>query len=182
LRVSIDAAGVVRAHDPVMSQEVRAAASIALLLGGGLVLLLLGGQVAMCLGPLGVTAVQCYAATGRTPTAGPSTPAGALLIVLGLLILLPVAPKSWAAALLAATAAGAVAGAAYLALRPRTMEGPGSTGAWFVVQLPLDPDALAAVVIAGAGAAAILTGRMARSRGLREGRGPSRRPPARSHP
>jgi hypothetical protein len=96
-----------------------------LLLLAALAAVFSGGQVAMCLGPLGVTVVECWAATG--------------------------VPPRLAAAV--AAAAALVAGATCLALRPATMSGPTSTGKVISINLPLEPALLATAAVAGAAAA-----------------------------
>ncbi len=45
---------------------------------------------------------------------------------------------------------GAIGGAAFLVLRPLTMEGFDATGTWISIQRPLDPYALVTAVIVGA--------------------------------
>lgn len=121
-----------------------------------------GPQVPGCLGPLGVTAVQCWAASGRTPELGLGVPllsaalTGAALAATGL----PRPPRAAAAM----GAAGALVGAGiYLALRPTAMTGPTSYGAVISVGLPLDYAGVLAAGIAGAGlalAASAVLGRL----------------------
>jgi hypothetical protein len=121
-----------------------------LVAAGAVAYLFLGPTMAMCLGPLGVTAVQCAKATGIVPTAGAGLPvltaavAGAVLLVGG-----PPAGRR-RASFAGAIAGGLIAGGAYVVLRPRTMEGLTSYGTWISIERPLDLAALAAAVILGA--------------------------------
>jgi hypothetical protein len=118
--------------------------------GAPAVLFFGGGQVAMCLGPIGVTPVQCAKGTGVVPGMGAGLPVLATTISLALLLLVPIPPTRRAR-----TAAGALVGAAlgvatYLLFRPRTMEGLDSHGDWISIIRPLDGSALLTAAIIGA--------------------------------
>ena len=112
--------------------------------------LFLGGQVARCLGPVGGTGIQCVQATGVFPGVGTGIPFLAIsLVVAAWLVSPPPADRRLAA--FAWAAVGAVAGgAAYLALRPRTMEGFTGYGAWLTLVRPVDQDAMLAVAVTAA--------------------------------
>jgi hypothetical protein len=129
-----------------------------------------GGVRGQCLGPLNVTEVQCVKATGIAPGVGIGLPTLAVCVLAALLLVAPVPAVRHARALTLAFAGAALAGAAYLALRPRTMEGFDSTGAWLVVTRPLDLAALVAVLLAGS-AVGLLLERLARTQSLSRGPG-----------
>lgn len=125
-------------------------AAIVVLLGAPVALMFGGGGVAMCLGPLNVTEVECAKHTGLFSNVGLGTPGLALTLTLALYVLLPVGPRERLGAI-ATTAIGAVAGGAlFLALWPRTLEGLDSKGQWLSVPRPLDTWALLTAVIVGA--------------------------------
>lgn len=141
-----------------MGHEFSRAAALLLVALGGFAALIGGGQVATCLGPLGVTAVQCAAATGITPTIGVGLPAMALSLALALALVAPVPRRAWWLAALGAVAGALAAVPVYLALRPRTLEGPGSDGRWYVIPLPLDAAGVTTAVISGAALGGLLAG------------------------
>lgn len=121
-----------------------------------------GGQVGSCLGPLGVTEVQCIRATGITPTVGIALPIILALVALAALALFPV-PRSkslWAA--IGGIAGAIVAAIGYLAFHPTSITGPTSTGEVITVQLPIDGPALVGAVVAGAAVVALLAGHLRR--------------------
>ncbi|MEW6224373.1 MAG: hypothetical protein AB1627_07060 [Chloroflexota bacterium] len=125
-------------------------AAIAVLLGAPVALTVGGGGVAMCLGPLNVTEVECAMHTGLFSSVGLGTPALALTIALALVVLVPVGPRDRLDSV-ASTAIGAVAGGVlFLALWPRTLEGLDSLGQWLSVPRPLDGWALLTAVVVGA--------------------------------
>jgi hypothetical protein len=106
-----------------------------------------GGQVATCLGPIGITPIQCARVTRMVPATPIAAPLFALTIAAGLLLLAPVPAGRRASALLAG-AIGACAGAiAFLARAPRTWTGLGSSGSLESIDLPFDAAALATVVV-----------------------------------
>lgn len=135
----------------------RIAVAALLLVLAGLAVVFLGGGVGSCLGPLGVTTVQCIHATGITPAVGLGAPLGALALVAAILLLRPgTANPRWR---FAGASIGAVAGAfAYLALRQSSMTGASSTGDVITVTLLVDSPALVAVAILAAGAGWLLGG------------------------
>jgi hypothetical protein len=110
--------------------------------------LLLGGTVAMCLGPLDVTAVRCAASTGMLPTEGPAPAMLITSIALGVLVAF--AEPRLARSDAVAVACGAASGAAlYLLRRPTALEGPDYDGTWLSIPLPMEPVTVAAWAIAG---------------------------------
>lgn len=132
-----------------MSRSARALVAAVLVLLSA-VLWLLGGTIQVCLGPLNVTAVQCAKAWGGPPDVGPALPLSALLISLAVFLIAPAPAGRRLRALVAGILGGAVGAAAFLALRPLTMEGFDSTGTWISIPRPLDPFALATAVILAA--------------------------------
>ena len=132
-----------------MSRTSRALVAAVLVLLG-VVTALLGGQVVACLGPLGVTAVQCARASGIVPDVGVGPPFLTLMISLATFIIAPVAAGRRLQVLVASILGGAIGAAAFLALRPLTMEGFDSSGIWISIARPLDAYALATSIILAA--------------------------------
>jgi hypothetical protein len=131
-------------------------AALGALLVGLLAVVFLGTQVGSCLGPLGVTAIQCARASGIYPTVGLGLPVMALAIgaATGLAwpgVLRPI--DRTAAAIVIGVFLGVVA---YLALRPRTRTAAISTGEVITLELPLDVPAVVAAAVAGGLAAALI--------------------------
>ena len=125
-------------------------------LGAGL-LVLVGATAALyslgtgspCLGPLGVTAVQCAKAAGVLDV-GIGLPVFALTIAVATFIVAPVtAGRRWPV-LVGGSLGGAIGGAGFLVLRPLTMEGFDSSGTWISIPRPLDTYALVTAVVFGA--------------------------------
>ena len=77
-----------------MTRGVAAALGLWTVVATGWVLLFYGGQVASCLGPLGVTPEECRAATGLPPDAG--------LDLGGVAVLLAALVVGWATIILVA--------------------------------------------------------------------------------
>ena len=115
-----------------------------------------------CLGPLGVTAIQCYAANDMTPSAGASLPISVLIAGAALLVITG-RPRSWRLAVALAALGVMGGGLAYLLLRPTEMSGPISTGAVITLSLPVDPPALLAAAVAGAFAGILMAISLPRS-------------------
>jgi hypothetical protein len=103
-----------------MSLVRRVLAAILIFVAGLGELIFAGGQVAMCLGPLGVTPIQCAKVTGIVPTTPIAVPLFALVIASGVLLLAPVRAGRRRTALVAGAIASGAAGIA-LSSRP----GPG---------------------------------------------------------
>jgi hypothetical protein len=121
-----------------------------LVLLGATVAVLTGGQVHICLGPLGVTAVQCAKSWGIVDGVGHGLPFLALTTAVATFVVAPVPVGRRPRVLLGAIVGGAIGTAAFLALRPLTMEGFTSYGTWISVPRPLDVAALATVALVGA--------------------------------
>jgi hypothetical protein len=128
---------------------------VAAALVGLAALLFVGPDLAGCLGPLGVTEVQCAAARmaadpGWSPS--PIGPAGApLTAIAGVLLVLGVTPSAASrravVAILASAALGAATGAVgYEAFRPREMNGLTSSGQFITLALPASGNAQAFVM------------------------------------
>ena len=133
-----------------MSRSARVLVSAVLVFLGAMAFMLFGGRVGGCLGPLGVTPVQCARASGVVPDVGLGLPFLALMVLLATFVIAPVPAGRRLRALVAGILGGAVGAAAFLALRPLTMEGFDSTGTWISIPRPLDPFALATAVILAA--------------------------------
>jgi hypothetical protein len=128
----------------------RAALLVGLVSLGSIAFLLFGPEYGACLGPLGVTEVQCAAATGVIPASGPGLPIFIATIALASLVLRPI-PRRHGTQAAAAAAAFTIGGCVlFLQLRARTMEGFDSAGRWISIARPVDGAALVAVAM-GAG-------------------------------
>lgn len=145
-----------------MSLAARVLAACLLVLVGVTTALFFGGQVGMCLGPLGVTAVQCAQATGVVPDVGMGLPVLALTIAIATFVVAPVPVSRRGPVLVGGVLGGAIGGAAFLVLRPLTMEGVDASGTWISIPRPLDTYALATAVVLGALLGAIVLRRRVR--------------------
>lgn len=119
-------------------------------IGGIIGLVFLGGQVQSCLGPLGVTPVQCAKAHGTVPGVGLGQPVVAAIVAVATLVAWPGSPGRRAQEVLGGVVGGVVGGALFVAFRPLTMEGFDSNGEWISLVRPLDPSALATSIIIAA--------------------------------
>lgn len=133
-----------------MSFAARGLVAGTLVLLGAAAALFFAGQVGECLGPLGVTAVQCAQATGVVPDVGIGLPVLALTIAVATFAVAPVPVGRRLPVLAGGILGGAIGGAAFLVLRPLTMEGLDSSGTWISIPRPLDTYALATAVVFGA--------------------------------
>ena len=133
-----------------MSLVRRVLAAILIFVAGVSELVFAGGQVAMCLGPLGVTPIQCAKATGIVPTTPIAVPLFALAIASGVLLLAPVRAGHRRTALVAGAIAAGVAGLAFVVLSPRIWTSVDSAEAPVSIDLPFDVGALATVVVVAA--------------------------------
>ena len=133
-----------------MSRSARVLVAAVLVLLGATAALFFGGRIGGCLGPLGVTAVQCARASGIVPDVGLGLPFLALMISLATFIIAPVPAGRRLRVLVASILGGAIGAAAFLALRPLTMEGFDSGGTWISIPRPLDAYALATATILAA--------------------------------
>jgi hypothetical protein len=138
-----------------------------LVLLGGLAPLFFGGQIPMCLGPLGVTGVQCARATGILPNVGVGLPVLALTILVATFVVAPVPAGRRLPVLAGGIIGGAIGGAAFFARRPLTMEGFDSTGTWISIPRPVDTYALTTAVVVGALLGAIVLRRVSGVRRVR---------------
>lgn len=135
----------------------RLATISALAVAAAVALVFAPGEVAPCLGPLGVTRVQRSRLTGIVPGVGPGLPILVAVAALALFVVLP--PRRIGIALGAAGASGAVLGAiAYALFRERTMDGPTSSGEWISITRPFDPGLGITVAIGAAALAAFIWG------------------------
>jgi hypothetical protein len=127
----------------------RLIAAIGLLLLGMAAALFLVGEQGMCLGPIGVTEVQCAMVTGIVPTLGLGVPILGAAIGASVFVLARMPTAVRPGALIMGIFGGVVCGLAFLALRQTTMEGFTSSGSWLSIPRPLDPNALATAVVFG---------------------------------
>ena len=148
----------------------RAAWALLILVLGLVAAVFLPSPVAACLGPLGVTAIQCASATGILPSVGPGPPVLGASLLLAAIVGMPRSPTQWASRLLFGGVGAALAIAAYVMLRPTTWSGPTSTGAVITLSLPLDLGALAVAGLLGA-TVGLVAGGAARSGGPVRARG-----------
>ena len=133
-----------------MSRSARVIVAAVLVLLGAMAVPFLGSRIGGCLGPLGVTAVQCARSSGIVPDVGLGLPFLALMISLATFVVAPVPAGRRLRVLVAGVLGGAIGAAAFLALRPLTMEGFDSGGTWMSISRPLDPYALATAIILAA--------------------------------
>jgi hypothetical protein len=146
-----------------MREGRRAIVGIAILLAGGAIASMFGGGgVGTCLGPLGVTEVQCAQKTGMVPNVGLGMPGLAASVTLALIVLVPVRRGDRAQAVVASAAGAMAAGLLYLALTPRTLEGFDSRGQWLTVGRPLDAWAVATAFMVGAATGYVAAAMLAR--------------------
>jgi hypothetical protein len=138
----------------------RVLASLVVVLAGLSALVVAGGHVAGCLGPIGVTQIQCAKAMGFIPTVGPGLPLCLLAVALGLLILYPIRAGRRRGATIAAGLAGGVVAAAFATAWERTWTGVDSAGRMLSIDRPLDLGAVAAVAILAATAGGLAWGRV----------------------
>jgi hypothetical protein len=128
----------------------RVLAAIVIVLAGVGELVLAGGQVHMCLGPLGMTPIQCAKVTGIVPTTPIAVPVFALAFAFAAVLLAPVRSGRRVQALIAAAAAAGVGAFAFAVLSPRIWTGVDSAGASLSIELPFDGAALVTVLVAAA--------------------------------
>lgn len=147
---------------------------LALLVAAAVVLvatLFLGSElIPVCLGPLGVTGVECLSAyIQEHPEFSPGPGrflAPALAVSFGL-VLATVLPRRgitvrWLVPLVATGITGGAAGAAHYTLaRERSIEGLTSYGEWIVVPLGPNADARNVEIVVGAGVALVLVALLA---------------------
>jgi hypothetical protein len=133
-----------------MSRSARVLAA-GLVLLGATALIFGGGQILMCFLPVfaRMPSIQCEQAMGVLGI-GWGLPVFALTIAVATFLVAPVpAGRRWPV-LVGGILGGAIGGAAFLVLRPLTMEGFNSSGGWISIPRPLDTYALATAVIFGA--------------------------------
>ena len=130
--------------------RLRVLAAIAIVVAGIGELIFGGGQVAMCLGPLGVTPIQCAKATGIVPTTPMAVPLFALAIAISAVLVAPVPSGRRVQALRAGAIAAASGAIAFIVAAPRIWTGVDSAGAPVSIDLPFDTPALLSVVVAAA--------------------------------
>ena len=128
----------------------RVLAAIVIVLAGVGELVFAGGQVHMCLGPLGVTPIQCAKVTGIVPITSVAVPLFALALAFAAVLLAPVRSGRRMEALTAAAVAAGAAAIAFGVLSPRTWTGVDSAGAPVSIDLPFDGAALVTVIVAAA--------------------------------
>jgi hypothetical protein len=149
-----------------MSPVVRLLVAGALLLLGLTAVLFLTGERGACLGPIGVTEVECAATTGIVTTLGFGVPAFFASVFAAVLVLSPMAAQAGLRVLPAAIFGGLTAGLAFVALRPVTMEGLTWSGSWASIPRPLDPGALATAMVLGAFVGALVWWARWKQRGM----------------
>ena len=151
-----------------MSRSARVLVVAVLVLLGVTALFFGGGRIQMCFLPVSarMPSVQCEQAMG-VPDIGWGLPVLALTIAVARFVVAPVpAGRRWWI-LVGGILGGAIGGAAFLVLRPLTMEGFDSTGTWISIPRPLDSYALATAVVCGALLGAIVLRRVPQVRRVR---------------
>jgi len=127
------------------------AAGLLVLVGATAFVLFGGGQIQPCAPPVSarMPSVQCEQAMG-VPDIGWGLPVLALTIAVATFVIAPVPAGRRLRVLVAGLLGGAIGAAAFLVLRPLTMEGFDSGGTWISIPRPLDPFALATAIILAA--------------------------------
>jgi hypothetical protein len=128
----------------------RLSVALALVAVGVFAQLLFGGETGPCLGPLGVTPVECAKVTGFVPGVGIGLPILATALLAALLVAVPALRPRRQVAIASAAGGGLVGALLFLALRPGTMEGLDSRGQWISVVRPIDGPALVVLAVVGA--------------------------------
>ena len=137
--------------NPHVTHSNRSTVAITLLvLGGGAALLGGGGPAPPCLGPIGVTVVQCARATGVFPGVGVGIPIFVLAVAIAALVLWPPSRSRLAIPLIAGILGAALGSLVYVVLWPTTLEGYTSTGQYISIARPPDLNAFVATTSAGA--------------------------------
>jgi len=140
-----------------MQQPGRRAWAFLILVMGAIAYVSLGGSpVGRCLGPLGVTGVECAAAGGYAPTVGSGFAMLAATVTGATLILLVRGVRALALTFVFGLGGAVAAALAYLALRPQTWTGATSTGAVITIPMPFDGWALTAAAILGVAGGAVV--------------------------
>ena len=151
-----------------MHASTRWLAALGIIGLGLLAAVFLGSPISQCLGPLGVTGIECARATGIFPTVGVGLPVLALSALIAVSIAVPGLLRHIGRAGLAAAFGAGIAAIAYLLARPTTWTDSISTGEVIMVSLPFDAAALVTAAILGS-VAALLGGRFLEQ--ARRGRG-----------
>ena len=130
-----------------MSRSARAILTILLLAFGSTAALLFGGaRVGPCLGPLGITVVECARATGVLPELGPAEPVATAAFLALSIVIAPLPGRSLLSLVAVVVGAGSLGAATYLAIRPRVLEGFDSRGEWISLARPIDSNTMVATI------------------------------------
>jgi hypothetical protein len=125
-------------------------AVVAIAFGAFAVLYAGGTRIGPCLGPLGVTVVQCARASGVFPDVGIGVPIAVLAVAVAALLLAAPARSRWLWSSMAALVGAGAAAIGFVIVAPRTMEGFISSGEFISIPRPVDQNALASLAFAGA--------------------------------
>jgi hypothetical protein len=109
-----------------------------------------GPMIGPCLGPLGVTVVQCARASGVFPDVGIGIPVAVLAVAVALLLLQAPPRSRWLSSSMAALVGAGAAAIGYVIVAPGTMQGFISSGEFISIPRPVDRNGLASLVFAGA--------------------------------
>ena len=138
-----------------MQRSHRVLVAIVILLTGTGAFIFAGGKVAGCLGPLGVTPIQCAKVTGIIPTIGLGLPVLAATAALAVLILVPTPPGRRRESALAALLGAGVAALAVVMSWERTWTGVDSAGRTISIDRPVDLAVVATAAVLAATAAGL---------------------------
>lgn len=144
----------------------RLAAGLAVAVAATLAALIFGGpSMGFCMGPLGVTAVQCAAHGGNLPTTGALPAMVVVSCAAGVLVVWRVERSRLD--LVVGGCAALLGALAYELTRPTVLEGPDVDGTWLSLPMPSEPWSLASWALAGAALALLVVpgARRVRSRG-----------------
>jgi hypothetical protein len=134
-----------------------------LVLGGAAALFTGGGPVGPCLGPIGVTVVQCAQRTGVFPGVGIGIPIFVLAVAVATLVLWPPSRSRLAPTLVAGFLGASLGALMFLLIWPTTLEGHDSAGQFISIPRPPDLNVLVATAIAGALFVGLAASRMNRT-------------------
>jgi hypothetical protein len=141
----------------------RVAWAVLILAIGTVAALLFGNQYPGCLGPIGVTHVECIEITGIAPTVYWRPTIAIVAVTAALLVIRPVSRDRWSVSAIAGIFGAIVGAGIHLVTRERTVTGPTSTGETISLLLPVDPYAFLAAALMGAVILALVVGWMPRS-------------------
>lgn len=133
----------------------RFAGLAVLLAAGAFALLFGGGEIVACIGPIGVTPVECAANTGRLPHGTLAQPLCALALVAAGALIVGLRRSEILPAAIGLVVGLPVGLAVYLVARPDVLSGYTSRGEFLTIPLPPDPNVAAMSALLAGGSLAL---------------------------